>query len=173
MINMAKEKYKKVEKLFNELLKFFYPTSDIAVNDAGIYLTVNYPDTLVFPYKEIDKMLNDHKGKEVAGYKWIIDYDVLLDENGVPVIENGQIMDDYNKPIDIWLYIGADEYTSVLKLFIEFFANKINNEGVIKLVDWTEPYNINKNIVSFVYLDKDVALKHVASIMDKYLKTFA
>ncbi len=170
---MSKEKYRKIERLFNDLLQFFYPTSDVAINDFGIYLTVNYPDTLVFPYKEIDKMLNDHKGREVAGFKWMIDYDVLLDENGKPVIKDGQILEDYNKPIDIWLYIGADDYTSILKLFIEFFKNKVNNEGVIKIIDRSKEINMNKNIVSFIYIDKHIALKHIANVMDKYLKTFA
>ena len=43
--NNQHNKYKKIEKVFNDLLRFFYLTSDVAVGDRGIYLTVNYPDT--------------------------------------------------------------------------------------------------------------------------------
>ncbi|MGC9133239.1 MAG: hypothetical protein ACP5GJ_02465 [Nanopusillaceae archaeon] len=163
-------KYKKIEKVFNDLLKFFYQTSDVSIGDRGIYLTVNYPDTLVFPYQEIDQMLKEHKDKEIAGYKWIIDYDVLLDENGRPVIVNGDVLEDYNKPINIWLYIGADEYTPVLGLFIDFFMNKVNKEGRIKIVDRSAPIDFKHNIVSFTYLDKSIVLKHLANIQNEFIK---
>ncbi|MGC9133423.1 MAG: hypothetical protein ACP5GJ_03435 [Nanopusillaceae archaeon] len=163
-------KYKKIEEVFNDLLRFFYLTSDVAIGDRGIYLTVNYPDTLVFPYQEINQMLKEHEGKEVAGYKWIIDYDVLLDENGMPVMVNGEPVEDTDKPTDIWLYIGADDYTPVLKLFIDFFTNKINKEDKIKIIDRSAPIDFYHNIVSYTYLDKSIVLKHLTNIQNEFIK---